>query len=450
MRNPRTWPGRRHGFTWISCAACLLLQATAGAAQLAPERKSAIDAFVGQFVDFAMFDGTVLVDRAGEVLYESSFGYASYELGVRHSRQTRFRIASVSKSLTDTAFAVLIDQGKLTLDDPLSRFLPDFPSAERINIGSLLDYTSGIPHTNDQPWGDGKTSLSLDEIVERLAALPLDFEPGSDSNYSNGGYAVAAKVLEIVGGAPFSEVMRATVFEPLGMNDTAHIADARVPIPRMATGYEPGSFPGERRHSRFYAAEVRPGGGSLYSTADDLLKFMRGVFREGFVSAELRRSVLGADDDGFLAQGRSPGFVAKLYFEPKVDLIVISVANNYAVPADWARAIADLATGADDAQPWPELVAAAPTVAADDPRLGRYRASYGGRETVIEHSDRGAMIIDDRGSDSITALVPLTDGAFLFPAYFQRCEQAPETREITCRMLSGNERYTSVMTPLSE
>jgi hypothetical protein len=82
--------------------------------------------------------------------------------------------------------------------------------------------------------------------------------------------------------------------------------------------------------------------------------------------------------------------------------------------------------------------------------LGRYRSSYGGSETLIELSDRSAMIVDDPDSESITALIPLADGAFLLPIYFQRCEQAAETREITCRMLSGNERYTSVMTPLAD
>ena len=201
---------RKRANAIVGVAVAILSTAAQVAAQ-PEEHAAAVTGFVEQFVDLAMFDGTVLIEQAGEVVFERSFGYAHYELGVRHDVSTRFRIASVSKTLTDAAVAVLVQRGELSLDDPLSRYLPDFPSAETIRIGQLLDHTSGIPHSNNQPWGDGKTSLTLDEIVERLAALPLDFEPGSDSSYSNGGYAVAAKVLEIVVGAPYGEVMRRTV-----------------------------------------------------------------------------------------------------------------------------------------------------------------------------------------------------------------------------------------------
>ena len=232
------------------------------------------------------------------------------------------------------------------------------------------------------------------------------------------------------------------------MNDTAHISDARTPIQGMATGYEPGAFPGERRHSRFYAVETRPGGGSFYSTARDLLAFMRAVFRDDFVRPELRRSVLGDDDAYFLSQGRSPGFVAKLLYDPELDLIVVSVANSYAVPADWARSLADLATGRATAGLWGELRPAEPTVGADDPRLGRY--SRRGGEAVIERSPRGAMVIEDRRAESTTAFVPLVDGSFLLPAYFQRCERSEEDGVITCRMLSGEERYTTEYIPVAE
>ncbi len=84
------------------------------AISLPESREQAIDAFVGQFVDLAMFDGTVLIDVGGNVVYENSFGYAHVELGVRHDEQTRFRIASVSKALTDASVAVMIGQGKFS------------------------------------------------------------------------------------------------------------------------------------------------------------------------------------------------------------------------------------------------------------------------------------------------------------------------------------------------
>jgi len=420
------------------------------AISLPESREQAIDAFVGQFVDLAMFDGTILIDIGGDVVYQKTFGFAQREHGVLHDERTRFRIASVSKALTDASLAVMIGQGKFSLDTPIGRFLPDFPAADKITIGHILQHTSGIPHTNRQPWGDGSISLTTDEIVDRIAKLPLEFEPGTDSSYSNGGYAVIAKIMEIAGEGTYAQVMHDTVFDALSMKDTDHIDDSRAVIPKIATGYEPGLYPGERRHTRFYAVEARPGGGSLYSTAGDLLKFTRAVFRDDFIPDQLRRDVMGLDDSGYLSQGRSPGFVANLLYEPERDIIVISLANSYSVSSGWAAAIADLASGRVNENPWPNLEQASPMVSPDDPRIGRYRSSFGDFELVLERSPEGFLLTVDDVNNAHAALIPLTDGSYLQPQYYQRCSQDSATRIITCRMLSGDERYTSTLTPVAD
>jgi CubicO group peptidase (beta-lactamase class C family) len=422
---------------------------TATAGQLQDSRKRAIDDFVGQFVEFAMFDGTILVDIAGQTVYERSFGYAQVEQKIRHTADTRFRLASVSKVLTDAAIAKMIENGVFALDTPIGRYLPDFPSADIITIEHLIQHTSGIPHTNRQPWGDGTLSLTIDEIVSRLGELPLEFEPGTDSSYSNGGYAVAARILELAGRGTFSEVMRTTVFEPLGMHDTDHITDARTPIANMATGYEPGLFPGQRRHTRYYAVESRPGGGSFYSTTGDMLSFIQAVFRDDFVPANLRRDVMGEEVGAFISQGRSPGFVTKFLYDAEQDLIVISLGNSYAVPSDWAVAIADLVSGKVERNPWPELQVAPPTVDADDIRIGRYQSSYTQTETIIERDVSGALMITG-SSTARNAAIPLADGSFLQPLYFQRCTRDGETGVVVCKMLSGEERYTGTFTPITD
>lgn len=422
-------------------------ESAAQAAALPPAQAQAIDRFVGRFTDLAMFDGVVLVDIGGHVVYRRAFGYANYELGVRHAPHRRFRIASVSKAVTDTAMAKLIEAGTLGLDTPIAKYLPAFPSAEIITVGQLLDHSSGIAHTNRLPWGDGSVSLSTAEIVARLAEEPLDFAPGTETRYSNGGYAVAARILELIEDAPLTEVLRGALFEPLGMDDTGHLADSRVPVPNLVTGYEPGPVPGQRRYPRFYAVESRPGGGSLYSTADDLLRFTRAVFREDFVSAQWRREALGADGDVYLSQGRSPGFVAKLFYRESDDMIVISLANSYAVPADWAAAIADLAAAEPVAPDWIAIDPVEKTVPADHPMVGAYTSSFGGARVVVQRSDAGHLTMDFNDEGRPTALVPLADGAFLLPAYFQHCGQNRDDRVIVCRMLSGNERFTSTLTP---
>lgn len=306
-----------------------------------------------------MFDGSVLVDIGGDTVYDRSFGFAHAEFRVRHNDDTRFHLPSVLKALTD---------------------------ADVITIGRLVSHTSGIPHTNRQPWGDGSLSLT---IVERLSELPLDYEPGTGEAYSNGGYAVLARILEIAGG------------------------------------------------------------GSTYSAKGDMQKFMRGIFRDDFIPADLRRNVMGVEDDGYLAQGRSPGFVAKVLYRPQDDVIVISLSNSYAVPSDWALAIANLATGKVSGNPWPELIPATEPVAADDPRIGRYQPSYSDEPTIVSLARFGTPMIG--GADSAqNALIPLAGGNVLQPLYFQMCIQDDETRVFTCTMLSGEEAYTSTHTPISD
>lgn len=414
---------------------------------LPPGQAQALERFVSQFTELAMFDGVVLVDIGGEVVYRQTFGFANYELGVRHAPEHRFRIASVSKTVTDTAIAKLIEAGTLELDTPIAKYLPDFPSGESITIKHLLDHTSGIAHINRLPWGDGSVSLSTAEIVERLRHLPLDFPPGSQTRYSNGGYAVAARILELVGGAPLTDVLRAALFEPLGMGDTGHLVDSRVPLPNLVTGYEPGDAPGQRRYARFYAVESRPGGGSLYSTVDDLLRFTRAVFRENFVPDAWRRDALGADGDVYLSQGRSPGFVAKLYYRESDDMIIISLANNYAVPADWAAAIASLAAAEPVEPDWIAIEPMATLVPADHPMIGVYTSSFGGGQVAIRRSPKGHLTMKFGDEDRATALITLADGAFLMPAYFQHCRQLQPGGAIECRILSGNAQYTSILTP---
>jgi len=199
---------------WLSSACAVAEQPEESPLQdaLPAAQASAIDGFVGQFTELGMFDGAVLVDIGGTVVYRKTFGYANYELGVRHTPQHRFRIASVSKAVTDTAMARLIEKGVLQLDTSIAEYLPDFPSADLITIRQLLEHTSGIAHTNRLEWGDGSISLSTAEIVDRLAQLPLDFPPGSDSRYSNGGYAGAARSLEVIEDAPLNHVLREELF----------------------------------------------------------------------------------------------------------------------------------------------------------------------------------------------------------------------------------------------
>ncbi len=436
---------------------CLVMPALAVILLSAPNAASAnnndalcerLNKFIDPFVELAMFDGVIMIDVAGETCF-CTYGFANYEYDLRHDVDTQFRIASVSKTLTKAAFGRLIHQGKLSADDLLSQYLPDFPKAEKITIRHLLENRSGIAHTNEQPWGHGRVSLSLDDIVERLAATPFDFEPGESREYSNGGYAVAAKALEAATGMDFGAAMRVLVFEPLQMHDTGHIEDARALAPQMARGYEPGRAPGSRRHTRFYAVETRPGGGSLYSTAPDLMAFLKVLAVEEFLPSQLLSSIVGiAPDDLFVSDGRSPGFVAKIYRDPVRNISIVSLSNNYAVPTDWAEAIADTALGATLDPQWPRLQPSQEKVDRAHPFLGEYASNFGVDIAIKLHN--GAVYFHDPENQLRVGMPRLANDMFLLPIYFSLCQQDNETRIIRCEMLSGDERYTQVYTPIEK
>ena len=271
------------------------LGATGSPTGIPGQRFATLDRLLTQLASLAMFNGVVTIDIAGRIVFERSYGFADYGRRTAFTHDTRFKVASISKPMTDAALAAMLVRGALRLDDPLSRFLPWFPHAERISIELITRHRSGIPHTNTQPWGEGPERLGLDEILQRLAKLPLDFEPGTARRYSNGGYAALARVLEIVTAKPYPQLMQELVFSPLHMSHSGAITDSRAPPPHLALGYIPGPETGSRSTPRPYLVELRPGGGSLFASARDVMRFFQASWarapsrREG-VSGAVRRN----------------------------------------------------------------------------------------------------------------------------------------------------------------
>jgi CubicO group peptidase (beta-lactamase class C family) len=187
----------------LSLATAFALLACPAAKADIANRLEQIDDYVNAYVDMAAFDGVVLIVDGSDVVYRKAFGQADYGLSVPMSEDSVFRIASLSKQVTQAAIGRLVDRDILALESPLADFLPDFPNAKRISIGQLLAHTAGIAHTNQLAWMDMETPLTLDEIVAGLAGEPLLFSPGTDERYSNGGYALLAKVIEIASGVSF-------------------------------------------------------------------------------------------------------------------------------------------------------------------------------------------------------------------------------------------------------
>lgn len=244
-----------------------------------------IDALAGRYDDLGMFNGVILVARGERIVFSKAYGMAEYSLSVPLRTDHRLRIASLSKQFTNAAIAALMDAGRLEPDSRVSEFLPDFPRGDEITIRHLVEHTSGIPHTNDLPQFEHRTHIELDEMIAILGSEGLDFDPGTEDNYSNGGYDVLAAIIEKASGMSYEDYLAEHVFAPIGLRDTGRLRTYRV-VPDLVRGYVPGRRRGGRTEPRFYPAELRIGGGSLYSTAEDVFKLFRATFQRKFASEE--------------------------------------------------------------------------------------------------------------------------------------------------------------------
>lgn len=264
------------------------------------------------------FSGVVIASKEGKIIYEKAFGWASAELKVPNRANTRIGIASITKPMTGVILGRLVEEGKLGIDDKLSKFIPDFPGGDKITVSMLAQHRSGIPH-RVMPDEQETVRYTSSEMIEKVKQSKLAFEPGTQRLYSSGGYAVLARILEIASGKPYRELLQKYVFEPAGMKDSLDWDGASL-VERRAQDH----LLDERG---FYNAPVKDysfliGAGSVIGTAADLHRFAMAMIegKYGPVSKNWVR------DGVFAASGSTNGHRA--YVELREDksygLVVLS------------------------------------------------------------------------------------------------------------------------------
>ncbi len=232
---------------------------------------SRVDAVVGAELEAGRIPGAAIgIARDGKTVLAKGYGKADVEKGATVRPDTVFRIGSVTKQFTGAAVLLLRDEGKLSLDDPLSKFLPDFPRGKDVTVRHLLAHTSGIrSYTGLKEW---RAIMAEDRTPDGMLALfrdlPFEFEPGERFAYNNSGYFLLGLVVEKAAGAPYAEVLRSKVFEPLGLKGTAVDAPG-LEMAGRAVGYR-------ALEKSWRVADpismTQPGAaGAMVSTIDDLL-----------------------------------------------------------------------------------------------------------------------------------------------------------------------------------
>jgi CubicO group peptidase (beta-lactamase class C family) len=230
-----------------------------------------VDDYVREEMRLRHVPGLALaVVRDGKVIKESGYGLASVELDVAVTPETVFEIGSVSKQITAAAIMLLVEEGKLSLDDKISKHLPGTPGAwEQITVRNLLSHTSGLKNYTGLAGFELTERLKRDDFIKRIGTYPLAFAPGAAHSYGNTNYNLLGYIIEAVSGRPYWEFVRDRIFAPLGMSAT-HDRDPRYVLKHRANGYEweDGALVG-----RDYDLTDVFSAGAIVSTVRDLVKW---------------------------------------------------------------------------------------------------------------------------------------------------------------------------------
>lgn len=248
-------------------------------------REHAIDSLFSAYAAPGAPGASVVVVQRGRVVFERAFGSADLEARVAATAQTDYRLASVTKQFTATAIMLLAADGRLTYDDPVSRWLPDLPAYARdVRIRHLLHHTGGLWDYEDFV-ADSQTYQVKDRDCLQLIrrADSLYFAPGSAYRYSNTGYALLALIVEAASGMPYARFVDARIFRPLGMRGSVAFEDGVSTVPHRAFGHS-REGDGWRRTDQSNTSAVL-GDGGIYTSVRDLVKWDRALERHTLLTA---------------------------------------------------------------------------------------------------------------------------------------------------------------------
>ncbi len=310
---------------------------------------------------------TAIVAKKGKILYQDAIGQANMELGVKMEKEHIFRIGSITKQFTSVAIMQLEEQGKLSIQDPITKFLPDYPThGHTITVEHLLTHTSGIrSYTDMESFGSMfRKDMPPLELVEVFKDEPMDFAPGEKFNYNNSGYILLGVIIEKVSGLSYADYVQKHLFDPLGMTASYYGSASRV-IPNRVAGYQGAKE--DYRNADYLSMTLPYAAGSLLSNVADLYTWTKAVHAHQLVSAESLQKAfspfrlnngeesdygygwsLGEIYDRSVVEhgGGINGFLTESIYVPEEELFVAVFSNcNCQSPSPAANQMAALALG---------------------------------------------------------------------------------------------------------
>jgi len=301
------------------------------------------------------------VASRGRLLHVQSYGMANVELSVPVSDSTVFEIGSISKQFVSAAVMLLVEDGRLGLDDGIHEHLPDLPSEWLgVTVRQLLTHTSGIPDYEEiQTYEAYRLRFTPEQIIRVAHSRPMDFEPGTGWYYSNTGFFLLSLIVERTEGRPFGQVLSQRIFEPLGMTQT-RMADPEDIIRHRASGYWVDRMGVELMNRDATQPSSTLGAGGLLSSVHDMAKWDEALYGDDFLSEESKTAMWtpavlpNGESTGYAFGwsvgdfrghrsishgGQVAGFVANFLRLPDDEVAIIVFANRYRVSSGRLRNI---------------------------------------------------------------------------------------------------------------
>ena len=229
----------------------------------------------------------VMVVKDGRPVLAKGYGMANLELRIPCTTNTNFRLASVTKQFTAMSILILSERGKLSLDDKITKFFPEFPACgKEITVRHLLTHTSGVIDYEDViPEGTTIPVSDRDALLLLLKQNKTNFPPGSEFRYSNSGYALLALIVESASGQKFATFVRENIFRRLGMKNSLAYEQGISAVPNRAIGYQHKAGKFEWSDQSLTSAVL--GDGGVYSSVADLFQWDQALYSEKLISRKL-------------------------------------------------------------------------------------------------------------------------------------------------------------------
>ncbi|MES1242223.1 MAG: serine hydrolase domain-containing protein [Acidobacteriota bacterium] len=307
------------------------------------EALAALSTYADQLVKNDQFSGTLLVARHGKVLFQKAWGRANRETGAPVTLDTQFRIGSMNKMFTSVATLQLVEAGKLALDEPIGKYLTDYPNKEtasKVTIRHLLTHTGGTGDIFGPEFMENRLTLRQHgDYVKLFGSRAPAYEPGTRFEYSNYGFILLGAILERVSGMSYFDSVRSRVFQPAGMASTDSLPESES-VPNRAAGYTRGETGWVSNAETLPWSGTSAGGG--YSTVGDLLRFAQALESGKLISKATFAEAVTARSEwygyGFMIQdegrlrsyghnGGAPGINGDLRIFPETGYVLVGLSN---------------------------------------------------------------------------------------------------------------------------